>query len=74
MKDTIQLNTLAIKNVTNVGGIPSMLPKEKRSFGDMKSSSEDALNNNTDTYGNFIRFERNTRAMLSTKFDNERRH
>ncbi|CAI6454959.1 BAF_HP2_G0030120.mRNA.1.CDS.1 [Saccharomyces cerevisiae] len=36
-------------------------------LGDMKSSSEDALNNNTDTYGNFIRFERNTSDAFSSK-------
>ncbi|CAI4050377.1 phospholipid:diacylglycerol acyltransferase SKDI_14G3280 [Saccharomyces kudriavzevii IFO 1802] len=79
MKDTIQLNALAmyglekffsrserVKMLQTWGGIPSMLPKgEEVIWGDMHSSSEDALNNNTDTYGNFIRFERNTSDVFN---------
>lgn len=72
MKDTIQLNTLAmyglekffsrrerLEMIQTWGGIPSMLPKGgELIWGDLDFSVEDnaTANNNTDTYGNFIRF------------------
>ncbi|SCU83078.1 LAMI_0C01926g1_1 [Lachancea mirantina] len=74
MKDTIQLNALAMYGLEKFfsrkerldmiqtwGGVPSMLPKGgSLIWGDMQASAEDALHNNTDTFGNFIRFERQT--------------
>lgn len=71
MKDTIQLNAIAMYGLEKFfsrkerldmirtwGGIPSMLPKGGNLvWGDMNFSPEDELHNNTDTYGNFIRFE-----------------
>lgn len=72
MKDTIQLNTLAMYGLEKFfsrkerlemlqtwGGIPSMLPKGgDLIWGDLDYSVEDSSNdsNNTDTFGNFIRF------------------
>ncbi|CCK69812.1 phospholipid:diacylglycerol acyltransferase KNAG_0D00600 [Huiozyma naganishii CBS 8797] len=80
MKDTIQLNTLAMYGLEKFfsrkerlqmlqtwGGIPSMLPKGgDMIWGNASFSPEDAQHNNTDTYGNFIRFER----VVSDKFSN----
>lgn len=71
MKDTIQLNALAMYGLEKFfsrrerllmlqtwGGVPSMLPKGGNLiWGDMDFSTEDALHNNTDTFGNFIRFQ-----------------
>ncbi|KAL3230568.1 Phospholipid:diacylglycerol acyltransferase [Nakaseomyces bracarensis] len=71
MKDTIQLNAIAMYGLEKFfsrkerldmirtwGGVPSMLPKGGNLiWGDMNSSPEDELYNNTDTYGNFIRFQ-----------------
>lgn len=71
MKDTIQLNALAMYGLEKFfsrrerllmlqtwGGVPSMLPKGGNLiWGDMNFSTEDALHNNTDTFGNFIRFQ-----------------
>ncbi|AGO12987.1 AaceriAFL179Cp [[Ashbya] aceris (nom. inval.)] len=73
MKDTIDLNALAMYGLEKFfsrkerldllrswGGIPSMIPKGGNLiWGNMTYSVEDVLHNNTDTYGNFIRF--NTR-------------
>ncbi|CCF58688.1 hypothetical protein KAFR_0F00910 [Kazachstania africana CBS 2517] len=70
MKDTIQLNALAmyglekffsrkerVEMLQTWGGIPSMLPKGgELIWGDMDSSFEDGLKNTTDRYGQFIRF------------------
>lgn len=72
MKDTIQLNALAmfglekffsrkerVELLQTWGGIPSMLPKGgDLIWGNLSYSIEDELNNNTDSYGIFIRFER----------------
>ncbi|CCD25430.1 phospholipid:diacylglycerol acyltransferase NDAI_0F01110 [Naumovozyma dairenensis CBS 421] len=71
MKDTIQLNALAMYGLEKFfsrkervqllqtwGGIPSMLPKGGALiWGNKTYSMEDSQHNNTDTYGNFIRFE-----------------
>ncbi|AMD21444.1 HER165Wp [Eremothecium sinecaudum] len=71
MKDTIDLNSLAMYGLEKFfsrkerlemlqtwGGIPSMLPKGGNLvWGNMSYSVEDVVSNNTDTYGNFIRFE-----------------
>lgn len=71
MKDTIQLNAIAmyglekffsrkerLEMIQTWGGIPSMLPKGGNLiWGDMDFAAEDSQHNNTDTYGNFIRFE-----------------
>ena len=79
MKDTIQLNALAMYGLEKFfsrkervdmlqtwGGIPSMLPKGgDLIWGNMSFSSEDELHNNTDTFGNFIRFEQ----VLSNAFE-----
>lgn len=72
MKDTIQLNALAMYGLEKFfsrkerlemlqtwGGIPSMLPKGGNMiWGNMNFSPEDSQHNNTDTFGNFIRFEK----------------
>lgn len=72
MKDTVQLNALAMYGLEKFfsrrerldmiqtwGGIPSMLPKGGNMiWGSMNSSVEDTLNNNTASFGNFIRFEK----------------
>ncbi|CDO95624.1 unnamed protein product [Kluyveromyces dobzhanskii CBS 2104] len=72
MKDTIQLNTIAmyglekffsrrerLEMIQTWGGIPSMLPKGgDLIWGNLNFSVEDTVShrNNSDTYGNFIRF------------------
>lgn len=72
MKDTVQLNTLAVYGLEkffsrrerldmlrSFGGIASMFPKGgDLIWGNFDGSVEDDQHNNTDTYGNFIRFER----------------
>lgn len=72
MKDTIQLNALAMYGLEKFfsrkerldmirtwGGVPSMLPKGGNLiWGDMGLSVEDSLYNNTSSFGNFIRFEK----------------
>lgn len=81
MKDTIQLNTLAmyglekffsrkerLEMIQTWGGIPSMLPKGgDLIWGDLDFSLEDKANygNNTDTYGNFIRVKDDNSTLLS---------
>ena len=77
MKDTIQLNAFAMYGLEKFfsrkerlqllqtwGGIPSMLPKGgDLIWGNMTYSSEDSQHNNTDTFGNFIRFERQSKDV-----------
>ena len=72
MKDTIQLNALAMYGLEKFfsrkerldlirtwGGVPSMVPKGGNLiWGDMATSVEDSLHNNTASFGNFIRFDR----------------
>ncbi|GAV52948.1 hypothetical protein ZYGR_0AI02300 [Zygosaccharomyces rouxii] len=72
MKDTIQLNALAMYGLEKFfsrkerlemlqtwGGIPSMLPKGgDLIWGTLNSSVEDQLNNNTESLGSFIKFEK----------------
>jgi len=72
MKDTVQLNTVAVYGLEKFfsrrerldmlrtfGGIASMLPKGgDLIWGNLDGSVEDAQHNNTDTFGNFIRFEK----------------
>ncbi|SCU80271.1 LADA_0B06106g1_1 [Lachancea dasiensis] len=74
MKDTIQLNALAmyglekffsrkerLEMIQTWGGVPSMLPKGGALiWGDREFSVEDSLRNGTHSYGNFIRFERDS--------------
>ncbi|QLL31052.1 hypothetical protein HG536_0A08690 [Torulaspora globosa] len=71
MKDTIQLNTLAMYGLEKFfsrkerldmlrtwGGIPSMVPKGGNLiWGDSSVSVEDALHNSTASLGSFIRME-----------------
>ena len=72
MKDTIQLNTLAmyglekffskrerLELIQTWGGIPSIIPKGgELIWGNSKFAPEDASNNYTSTFGNFISFEK----------------
>ncbi|SCU78241.1 LANO_0A02498g1_1 [Lachancea nothofagi CBS 11611] len=72
MKDTIQLNALAMYGLEKFfsrkerldmiqtwGGVPSMLPKGgSLIWGDHDVSVEDTLRNATHSYGKFIRFDR----------------
>ncbi|GAV47934.1 hypothetical protein ZYGR_0I02300 [Zygosaccharomyces rouxii] len=72
MKDTIQLNALAMYGLEKFfsrkerlemlqtwGGIPSMLPKGgDLIWGTLNSSVEDSWNNNTESLGSFIKFEK----------------
>lgn len=78
MKDTIQLNALAMYGLEKFfsrkerldmiqtwGGIPSMVPKGGNLiWGDMAFSAEDALHNNTAPFGNFIRLEKKANDSL----------
>lgn len=71
MKDTIQLNALAmyglekffsrkerLEMIQTWGGIPSMLPKGgDLIWGTLNSSVEDQLSNSTESLGSFIKFE-----------------
>lgn len=72
MKDTIQLNALAmyglekffsrkerLEMIQTWGGIPSMLPKGgDLIWGTLNSSVEDQLSNSTESLGSFIKFEK----------------
>lgn len=77
VKDTIQLNVLAMYGLEKFfsrrerldmlqtwGGIPSLLPKGGDIIWGNDFSVEDELHNNTDTFGNFIRFEKVNDAYL----------
>ncbi|AET37873.1 phospholipid:diacylglycerol acyltransferase Ecym_2120 [Eremothecium cymbalariae DBVPG len=80
MKDTIDLNTLAMYGLEKFfsrkerlellqtwGGIPSMLPKGGNLiWGNMDYSIEDVLHNHTNAHGNFIRFD-TVKGPLSSK-------
>lgn len=80
MKDTVQLNTLAVYGLEKFfsrrerldmlrtfGGVASMLPKGgDLIWGNLHGAYEDALHNNSDTFGNFIRFEKSI-GNYSTK-------
>ncbi|SSD58842.1 related to Phospholipid:diacylglycerol acyltransferase [Saccharomycodes ludwigii] len=82
MKDTVQLNAVAVYGLEKFfsrrerldmlrtfGGIPSMLPKGGNMlWGDIHFSKEDELHNNTDTFGNFIRFVEN-KALVKNNSD-----
>lgn len=71
MKDTIQLNTLAMYGLEKFfsrkerldmlrtwGGVPSMVPKGGNLiWGDNAVSVEDALHNSTESFGSFIRMD-----------------
>ncbi|SCW00363.1 LAFE_0C02542g1_1 [Lachancea fermentati] len=81
MKDTIQLNALAMYGLEKFfsrkerldmiqtwGGVPSMVPKGgDLIWGNLFTSLEDELHNNTDTYGKFIRFERASTTKYSER-------
>lgn len=72
MKDTVQLNALAVYGLEKFfsrrerldmmrtfGGLASMFPKGgDLIWGNLNGALEDVLHNNTDTFGNFIRFEK----------------
>lgn len=78
MKDTIQLNALAMYGLEKFfsrkerldmiqtwGGIPSMVPKGgDLIWGDLALSVEDSLHNKTSSFGSFIRFEKETNSSL----------
>lgn len=79
MKDTIQLNALAmhglekffsrrerLEMIQTWGGIPSMLPKGGNLiWGDNSGTPEDSYHNDSTSFGSFIRFEKN----LTGKFE-----
>ncbi|CCH41105.1 phospholipid:diacylglycerol acyltransferase [Wickerhamomyces ciferrii] len=79
MKDTVQLNTLAVYGLEKFfsrrerldmlrtfGGVASMLPKGgDLIWGNLEGSIEDSQQNNSDTFGNFIRFEKEVGTFSS---------
>lgn len=81
MKDTIQLNALAMYGLEKFfsrkerlemlqtwGGIPSMLPKGgDLIWGTLNSSFEDPLDNSTESLGSFIKFEKLQETARFTK-------
>ncbi|CUS23331.1 LAQU0S09e02366g1_1 [Lachancea quebecensis] len=81
MKDTIQLNALAmyglekffsrkerVDMIQTWGGVPSMLPKGgSMIWGTNEVSVEDVTHNSSHSFGEFIRFERESQSVFSQR-------